>query len=47
LLDLAFLVDVINHVNCLNLKLQCKDKLLPSLVNDISAFKGVRKGGWG
>ena len=45
LLDLAFLVDVINHVNYLNLKQQGKDKLFPSLVNDISAFKGVRKGG--
>jgi len=44
-LDLAFLVDVINHVNYLNLKQQGKDKLFPSLVNDISAFKGVRKGG--
>jgi len=36
LLDLAFLVDVSSHVNCLSLKLQGKDKLFPSLVNDIS-----------
>ena len=47
LLDLAYLVDVINHVNYLNLKLQGKNILFPSLVNDVSAFKGVRKGGWG
>ena len=39
LLDLAFLVDITSHLNNLNLKLQVKDKLFPSLVNDISAFK--------
>jgi len=43
----SILVDVISHVNYLNLKLQGKDKLFPSLVNYISAFKSVRKGGWG
>jgi len=37
LLDLAFLVDVTSHVNYLNLKMQGKDKLFPSLANDISA----------
>jgi len=46
-LDLAFLVDVISHVSYLNLKLQGKDKLFPSLVNDISVFTGVCKGGLG
>ena len=39
LLDLAFLVDITSHLNNLNLKLQGKDQLFPSLVNDISAFK--------
>ena len=39
LLDLAFLVDITRHLNNLNLKLQGKDQLFPSLVNDISAFK--------
>jgi len=47
LLDLSFLVDVISHVNYLNLTLQGKDKLFPSLVNDISGFTGIRKGGLG
>ncbi|XP_076358929.1 general transcription factor II-I repeat domain-containing protein 2-like [Tachypleus tridentatus] len=37
--DLAFLVDITSHLNDLNSKLQGKDKLFPSLVNDISAFK--------
>ncbi|XP_068200767.1 general transcription factor II-I repeat domain-containing protein 2-like [Palaemon carinicauda] len=37
--DLAVLVDITSHLNDLNLKLQGKDKLFPSLVNDISAFK--------
>jgi len=39
LLDLAILVDVTTLLNYLNLKLQGKDKLVPSLVNDVSAFK--------
>lgn len=39
LFDLAFLVDVTSHLNDLNLKLQGKNKLFPSLVNDINAFK--------
>ena len=39
LLDLAFLVDITSHLNNLNLKLQGKDQLFPSLVNDISALK--------
>jgi len=38
LLDLAFLVDVTSLLNYLNLKLQGKEKLFPSLVNDVSAF---------
>ena len=37
-IDLAFLVDVTSHINDLNLKLQGKSKLFPSLVNDINAF---------
>ncbi|XP_068209107.1 general transcription factor II-I repeat domain-containing protein 2-like [Palaemon carinicauda] len=37
--DLAFLVDITSHLNDLNSKLQGKNKLFPSLVNDISAFK--------
>lgn len=32
-------MDVTSHLNYLNLKLQGKNKLFPSLVNDISAFK--------
>ena len=39
LFDLAFLVDVTSHLNDLNLRLQGKSKLFPSLVNDINAFK--------
>lgn len=39
LFDLAFLVDVTSHLNDLNLKLQGKSKLFPSLVNDINAFQ--------
>ena len=39
LLDLAFLVDLTSHLNDLNLKLQGKNKLFPSLVDDINAFK--------
>jgi len=35
--DKCILVDVSSQVNYLNLKLQGKDKLFPSLVNDISA----------
>jgi len=38
LLDLGFLVDLTSHVNYLNLKVQGKDKLFRSLVNDISAL---------
>jgi len=38
LLDLAFLVDVTSHVNYLNLKLQSKDQMFPSFVNDISVL---------
>jgi len=37
LLDLTSLFDITSHVNYPSLKLQGKDKLLPSLVNDISA----------
>lgn len=39
LFDLAFLVDVTSHLNDLNLKLQGKNELFPSLVNSISSFK--------
>ena len=38
LFDMAFLVDVTSHINDLNLKLQGKSKMFPSLVNDINAF---------
>uniref|UniRef100_A0A3P8U5H8 HAT C-terminal dimerisation domain-containing protein n=1 Tax=Amphiprion percula TaxID=161767 RepID=A0A3P8U5H8_AMPPE len=34
----AFLVDTTKHLNSLNLKLQGNNKLLPALVNDVSAF---------
>ena len=39
LFDFAFLVDVTSHLNDLNLKLQGKNKLFPSLVNNINSFK--------
>ncbi len=39
LFDFAFLIDVIGHLNDLNLKLQGKEKLFPTSVNDINAFK--------
>uniref|UniRef100_A0A3Q1BGI0 DUF4371 domain-containing protein n=1 Tax=Amphiprion ocellaris TaxID=80972 RepID=A0A3Q1BGI0_AMPOC len=37
-LEVAFLVDTTKHLNSLNLKLQGNNKLLPALVNDVSAF---------
>uniref|UniRef100_A0A3P8U3W7 HAT C-terminal dimerisation domain-containing protein n=1 Tax=Amphiprion percula TaxID=161767 RepID=A0A3P8U3W7_AMPPE len=37
-LEAAFLVDTTKHLNSLNLKLQGNNKLLPALVNDVSAF---------
>lgn len=37
--DLAFLVDIINHLNALNLKLQGSNKLFTHLVNDVMSFK--------
>ena len=39
LFDFAFLLDVIIHFNDLNSKLQGKDKLFPSLVDNVIAFK--------
>ncbi len=39
LFDLAFLVGITTHLNDLNLKLQGKNKLFLSLVNDFCAFK--------
>ena len=42
LLDLAFLVHVLSQANYLNLKLQGKDKLFPSSVNDISVLMHSR-----
>ena len=36
---LAFTADVTSHLNDLYLELQEKDKLIPKLVNDISASK--------
>ena len=39
IIGLAFTVDVTSHLNNLNLKLLEKDKLIPRLVNDISAIK--------
>ncbi len=39
LFDLSFLIDVTGHLNHLYLKLQGKDKLLPTLVNDIDTFR--------
>ncbi|CAI9729198.1 Hypothetical predicted protein [Octopus vulgaris] len=34
----GYLVDVTSHLNYLNLKPQSKNKLFPSLVNDMNAF---------
>jgi len=42
LLDLAFLADVTSHVNYFNLKLQGKDQMFPSFVNDISVLMHSR-----
>lgn len=39
LFDFAFLVDITSHLNNLNLKLQGKNKLYPTLVNHINSFK--------
>ena len=39
LLDFAFLLDVTIHLNDLNSKLQVKDKLFPSLVENVIALK--------
>ena len=39
LFNFAFLVDITSHLNDLNLKLQGKIKLFPSLVDCIKAFK--------
>ena len=39
LLDFAFLLDVIIHFNDLKSKLQGKDKLFPSLVENVIAFR--------
>ncbi|CAJ1079930.1 PREDICTED: general transcription factor II-I repeat domain-containing protein 2-like, partial [Xyrichtys novacula] len=38
-LEVAFLADITKHLNTLNLKLQGKGKVLPVLVNDVSAFR--------
>ena len=38
-LEVAFLADITKHLNALNLKLQGKGKVLPVLVNDVSAFR--------
>lgn len=37
--DFAFLTDITNHLNILNLQLQGKEKLFTTLVNTIDAFK--------
>ena len=39
LLNFAFLLDIIVHFNDLNSKLQGKDKLFPSLVKNVIAFR--------
>lgn len=38
-LDVAFLADITKHLNSLNLKLQGNNKVLPVLLNDVSAFQ--------
>ena len=38
-LEVAFLADITKHLNFLNLKLQGNNKVLPLLVNDVSAFR--------
>ena len=38
-LQVAFLADITKHLNTLNLKLQGNNKVLPVLVNDVSAFR--------
>ena len=43
LLDFAFLLDVIIHFNDLNSKLQGKDKLFPSLAENVNAFRRKMK----
>ena len=37
--DLAFLVDITDHLNVLNTKLQGRDKLFSDMCNEITAFK--------
>jgi len=37
--DLEFLVNVTDHLDLLNIKLQGKNKLFPNLINHINAFK--------
>ena len=41
--DLAFLVDMLCHLNRLNLNLQAKLKILPDLVQSVSAFVNILK----
>ena len=38
IMDLAFLVDMLCHLDRLNLTLQCKLKMLPDLVQSVFAF---------
>ena len=38
-LQAAFLTDITHHLNVLNLKLQGKSKILPNMMNDVSAFQ--------
>lgn len=37
--DLAFLVDITDHLNALNLKLQGSSKLFTNMCNDVESFK--------
>ena len=43
IMDLAFLVDMLCHLNTLNLNLQGKLKILPDLVQSVSAFANKLK----
>ncbi|KII74554.1 Zinc finger MYM-type protein 6 [Thelohanellus kitauei] len=37
--DLSFMIDITSHLNCLNERLQGKDKLFINLCNEVYAFK--------
>ena len=39
LFDFAFLIDISNHLNILNIKLQDRNKLFSNLVDDVAALK--------